>query len=99
MVAWMGQPIVASLMPKPSSTSICPAGVAPPWLPMAGTMKGSPPDSLTSATSLAAILSMLATPRLPKPRAMRLPFTALARFKPRPIGGERPVDIDGIAFG
>ena len=43
MVETTSAPTVAGVTPRPSSTARCPAAVAPPWLPMQGTMKGSPP--------------------------------------------------------
>ena len=44
-------PTLSSVTPRPSSTARCPAAVAPPWLPMQGTTKGSPPASRTAATA------------------------------------------------
>ena len=41
MLERIGQPTNSSVMPYDSITRRCPAAVARPWLPMAGTMKGS----------------------------------------------------------
>ena len=43
MVARTGTPIDSDVIPQPASTSRCPSAVAPPWLPIAGTMNGSAP--------------------------------------------------------
>ena len=51
MEARMGAPIASGVTPKEASTSDCPSGVAPPWLPIAGRMKGCPPRRVTSSPS------------------------------------------------
>ena len=43
IVARMGAWTVCSVTPYEASTSIWPSAVAPPWLPMAGTMNGCAP--------------------------------------------------------
>ena len=39
-----------SVIPYPATSSLCPSAVAPPWLPIAGTMNGSPPAAFTAST-------------------------------------------------
>ena len=69
MVARTGAPTRSSVTPKPARTSACPAAVAAPWLPMAGTMKGSQPAALSAPTLARTTSSRLAIPRLPTPTA------------------------------
>ena len=40
MLASMGTPMLCGVTPYSASISSWPAAVAPPWLPIAGTMKG-----------------------------------------------------------
>ena len=40
MVARIGAPTLASVTPRWASTPAWPSAVAPPWLPIAGTMNG-----------------------------------------------------------
>ena len=47
----MGARTVSSVMPLLASTSIWPAAVAPPWLPMPGITNGSAPASRTAAAT------------------------------------------------
>ena len=58
-------------------------GVAPPWLPMAGKMKGLPPSALISATTCFTHSAMLAIPRLPTPSAMVMPGLTVLRTSGR----------------
>ena len=55
------------------STSCCPSGVAPPWLPMAGTMNGSAPSALTTSITVLTTGTMHLIPRESTPRAIRIP--------------------------
>ena len=54
MLDRMGAPTVSSVMPMPTSMSRWPSAVAPPWLPMAGKRKGSPPARRISETRSSA---------------------------------------------
>ena len=72
--ASIGAPTSRSVTPYPASTSRWPSAVAPPWLPMAGTITGSAPRARSHRTSVAAISPMRSTPRLPMAKATRLPF-------------------------
>ena len=73
MAERIGAPIAASLMPKVSRISACPSAVAPPWLPMAGMMKGWACRSFTMSTSSFTITARLAICRLPTAITTRLP--------------------------
>src|SRR5918995_4044107 len=61
----IGAPTDSSVTPRLRRISTCPSAVAPPWLPMAGTMKGEAPASFKIWTSERRTLSIPATPRLP----------------------------------
>ena len=50
-----------------------PSAVAPPWLPITGTMKGSAPFAFSTVTTVRMTSGMRSMPRLPAPMAMRLP--------------------------
>ncbi len=65
---------VASVTPRWASTPAWPSAVAPPWLPIAGTMKGSKPRCFRCRTAAATTFGMWAMPRLP---------TATATLDPR----------------
>ncbi len=55
-----------------------PSAVAPPWLPITGTMKGSAPFAFSTVTTVRMTSGMRSMPRLPAPMAMRLPKSASA---------------------
>ena len=65
MRSWMGAPRVSGVCPRCLSTSICPAAVPPPWLPIAGRMTGVAPFCFTAATTAPSTSRMQPTPRLP----------------------------------
>lgn len=65
--------MASSVIPKPASISFCPSAVAPPWLPMAGTMNGSAPRRFTASTTALVMMSTLRIPRLPAVMAMIMP--------------------------
>ncbi len=73
MVETISAPTVSSVTPRPASTARCPAAVAPPWLPMQGTTKGSPPTSWTAATAAARTAGRSWIPLLPAVIATRAP--------------------------
>lgn len=80
MLERIGQPALLSVTPSPASSAFWPSAVAPPWLPMAGTTKGSAPQARTRAAMAATRTGSSAMPRLPTLRATRMPGrTALAR--------------------
>ena len=79
MLERIGQPALLSVTPSPASSAFWPSAVAPPWLPMAGTTKGSAPQARTRAAMAATRTGSSAMPRLPTLRATRMPGrTALA---------------------
>src|SRR5439155_1394593 len=51
----------------------CPSTVAPPWLPMAGTMNGRAPASFRTPTSVRTTRARFVMPRLPTPMATVAP--------------------------
>ncbi|MFN7015211.1 MAG: hypothetical protein ACK4ON_13175, partial [Bacteroidia bacterium] len=61
----IGAPTLSEVIPRLFKTSICPSGVAPPWLPIAGIINGCPPYFLTSLTIVAIISTIFAIPLLP----------------------------------
>ena len=65
MRSWMGAPRVSGVCPRCLSTSICPAAVPPPWLPIAGRMTGVASFCFTAATTAPSTARMQPTPRLP----------------------------------
>jgi hypothetical protein len=69
------------------STPAWPSAVPPPWLPMAGTMKGSSPRPFRCATTVRARTGISATPRLP---------TATATLAPPPQVGKPPAPSHGV---
>jgi|GEM_PF-5037263 len=69
----IGAPIASSVMPYSAMSSIWPSAVAPPWLPMAGTMKGFASSFFSSSMMVLMIRAMLDTPRLPAVIAIRCP--------------------------
>ena len=73
MLARMGAPIVCSSMPRSARSARCPAAVPPPWLPIAGKMKGMPPRSRTAATTARNTCGIAAMPRLPAVMAISSP--------------------------
>jgi len=73
MLERIGQPTVCSVTPSWARTLICPSAVAPPWLPMAGTMKGRAPRSRTSRAMARTSAGRSASPRLPTVSAMLMP--------------------------
>ena len=75
----MGARTEASVMPLLASTSICPAAVAPPWLPMPGTTKGCPPASRTAAATSRTATARFGMPRLLPVMAIRCPDRTPAR--------------------
>ena len=80
----IGAPQDSSVTPRLSSISTCPSAVAPPWLPIAGTMKGSAPISLRTETSPRRIPSISATPLLPAVSATLMPGLTVLAISSRP---------------
>ena len=66
-------PTLSSVTPSFPSTARCPAAVAPPWLPMQGAMKGSPPAARTAATAARSTAGRSAMPLLPAVIPTRAP--------------------------
>jgi hypothetical protein len=60
----------------------CPSAVAPPWLPMVGTINGWSANDFNSSTTARLMRSTLAMPRLPAVTATVCPGFALS-CKPR----------------
>jgi hypothetical protein len=58
-------PTDSSVTPRLRRISTCPSAVAPPWLPIAGTIKGEAPASFRISTRERKIPSIPAIPRLP----------------------------------
>ena len=69
----ISQPIVAGVIPYPARTASWPSAVAPPWLPMAGTMNTSAPASCSRSTTALTTSSMRSMPRLPAATQARVP--------------------------
>ena len=69
----IGAPQSSSVMPRDSRISTCPSAVAPPWLPIAGTIKGSASISFRISTRERRIPSIWAMPRLPAVSATLMP--------------------------
>ena len=72
---------------KPARISRCPSAVAPPWLPIAGTINGRAADLTKSAMHL-VVSATFATPREPAVMAMRIlgltreaNFSSLSRLR------------------
>jgi len=81
--ARIGTPIACAVTPYCASTSICPSGVAPPWLPIAGTMKGRAPASTRTFSAACTISLRLVIPRLPTPSAIVIPGLIFSRIPVR----------------
>src|SRR5919199_1828322 len=75
-------PTDSSVMPRLARISTCPSAVAPPWLPIAGTMKGLAPASLSIRTSERSTPSMPEIPRLPAVIAISMPGSILSPISP-----------------
>ena len=73
MLASMGQPMASSVKPSSASSVTWPAATAPPWLPIAGTMKGASPRPLSHSTAALTTAGLLLIPRLPQVIATRAP--------------------------
>ena len=69
----MGTPIVSSVIPKLERIIRCPSAVEPPWLPIAGIIKGLHPSSFGKSHTVLIVNAMLATPRLPAVTAIDIP--------------------------
>ena len=82
MLARMGAPTVSSVMPMPASMSRWPSAVAPPWLPMAGNRKGSPPALRISEAMVFRTSGRPVMPRLPAVMATRSPAFTRASAPP-----------------
>ena len=74
MVARTGAPTVASVTPRCASMPAWPSAVAPPWLPIAGTMNGAKSRCLRWRTAAATTFGMWAMPRLPTATATLAPL-------------------------
>ena len=81
----MGQPTASSVTPSDCRTESWPSAVAPPWLPMQGTRKGSAPRRFSSATTVARMMGMPVMPRLPAVTATRMPGRTFAATPSRAI--------------
>ena len=66
-------PTLSAVTPRSRSTARCPSAVAPPWLPMHGATKGSPPASRTAATAARRTAGRSAMPLLPAVIPTRAP--------------------------
>ena len=73
MLERISQSAVCGVMPYEARTSSCPAAVAPPWLPIAGTMNTEAPAWRTRSTAAVTTSSMRSMPRLPAARQTRIP--------------------------
>ena len=73
----MGNPVDFSVTPSLSSASLCPDSVAPPWLPMAGTIKGAPPASRTISPVARSSSGRRSIPLLPAVMATSDPAFSL----------------------
>ncbi len=73
MLASTGTPKVCSVIPNVANTPVCPAAVAPPWLPMAGTTNGLASSSSTTSTIAFAAGTRSVIPRLPNAIATESP--------------------------
>src|SRR5215207_897803 len=80
----MGTPTDSSVTPRLRRISTCPSAVAPPWLPIAGTMKGFAPASFRIWTSERKISSIPEIPRLPAVIATSAPASIRALISSLP---------------
>ncbi len=85
----IGAPQNSSVTPKDSRISTCPSAVAPPWLPIAGTIKGSAPISLRVATMERRISCISAIPLLPAVSATLMPGLMAPAISSRPSCSRR----------
>ena len=79
----ISQPIASGVIPYAARTSTCPWAVAPPWLPIAGTMKTDAPASWRRSTTARTTWSIRSIPRLPAATQARAPGATV------PITGSR----------
>ena len=80
----IGAPQSSSVTPRDSRISTCPSAVAPPWLPIEGTINGSAPISFKIATRERRIPSISAMPRLPAVSATLIPGLMAEAISSRP---------------
>ena len=66
-------PTLSGVIPNPARTSIWPFAVAPPWLPIAGTINGLAPACFNKPAISRRINAKLAMPRLPAVTATESP--------------------------
>ncbi len=68
-----GAPQLSAVTPSRCSTAAWPSAVAPPWLPMAGTISGCAPSALIRLQTARTMTPSWSIPRLPTPTATRSP--------------------------